>query len=112
MEGRNGYDSDGRGKAGPGEDQEDCGRPGGRKLHWNRHGRHMEEAADRWTDGIGREGEAAWAELKLQADAYRQHRRQRKVCSNLLQVLEKYGEEEEKGWEGQDEGSGTMHVSL
>lgn len=72
----------------------------------------VEEAADRWADGIGREGEAAWAELKLQADAYRQHRRQRKVCNNLLQVLEKYGEEEEKGGEGQEEGSGTVHVSL
>lgn len=56
----------------------------------------MEEAADRWADSIGREGEAAWTELKLQADAYRQHRKQRKDCSNLLLVLEGYGEEKWK----------------
>ena len=65
----------------------------------------MEEAADKWADSIGREEEVAWADLKLQADAYRQHRKQRKACSSLLLVLAGYGEE--KGG-----GSSAGHVSV
>lgn len=69
--------------------------------------RQMEEAADKWADSIGREEEAAWTDLKLQADAYRQHRRQRKACSSLLLVLAKDGEEE-----GKEGGSSAKHISV
>ncbi|HBA51094.1 MAG TPA: hypothetical protein DCZ91_25495 [Lachnospiraceae bacterium] len=68
--------------------------------------RQMEEAADKWADSIGREEEAAWTDLKLQADAFRQHRRQRKAGSSLLLVLAKYGEEE-----GEEGGSSARYIS-
>lgn len=53
--------------------------------------RQMKEAADSWADSIDADG-GTLAESKQQAEAYRQHREQWRICCDILLVLGKYGE--------------------